>query len=102
MKKFFPFALFMITSVFTFRAYAGAERVGNFALIDHEGVYHQLQKYGDSKAVVIIATAVACQENIEQLPKYRLLRTTWEWQGITFLAIDAAAEDSLKDIRLMD
>ena len=61
-----------------------------------------MRKYGDSKAVVIISTAVDCQENIERLPKYRLLRTTWERQGVTFLAINSTARYSRADIRHMD
>ena len=81
---------------------SATERVGNFALLDHEGNYHQLRKYGDSKAVVIISTATNCLENIEKLPKYRLLRTTWENQGIRFLAINSSVEDDLTDVRLMD
>ena len=81
---------------------SATERVGNFALLDHEGIYHQLRKYGDSKAVVIISTATNCLENIEKLPKYRLLRTTWENQGVSFLAINSSVDDDLADIRLMD
>ena len=81
---------------------SATERVGNFALLDHKGIYHQLRKYGDSKAVVIISTAANCLENIEKLPKYRLLRTTWENQGVSFLAINSSVDDDLADIRLMD
>ena len=102
MKKLSALVLVALSSVFAIQAHAGAERVGNFALIDHEGVYHQLQKYGDSKAVVIIATAASCIDNIEKLHKYRLLRTTWEQQGITFLAINSGAFDCFADVRLMD
>lgn len=102
MKKLSSLVLLILAGVISISANAGAERVGNFALIDHEGVYHQLQKYGESKAVVLIATAADCQENIEKLPKYRLLRTTWERQGITFLAINSSAGDSVDDVRLMD
>ena len=102
MKKLSAVVLVLLSSIFAIQAHAGAQRVGNFALIDHDGVYHQLQKYGDSKAVVIIATAASCIENIEQLHKYRLLRTTWEQQGITFLAINSDASDSPDDVRLMD
>lgn len=78
------------------------ERIGNFALLDHEGTYHQLRKFGDSRAVVIISTSTTCLENIENLPKYRLLRTTWESQGIRFLAINSSASDELDAIRQMD
>ncbi len=102
MKKIISTMLFAVASATVLQTHAGTERIGNFALIDHKGNYHQLQKYGDSKAIVIIATAVDCQENIEKLPKYRLLRTTWERQGVSFLAINSAAGDSLADVRLMD
>lgn len=88
--------------IMTSQVNATPEKIGNFALIDHQGNYHQLRKYGDSKAVVIISISASCVENIEKLPKYRLLRTTWERQGVTFLAINASAEDSLDDIRHMD
>ncbi|GJM13892.1 MAG: thiol-disulfide isomerase [Pseudohongiella sp.] len=102
MKKLSALVLVISAALFSMQARAGAERVGNFALIDHEGVYHQLQKYGDSKAVVIFATAAGCEENIEQLHKYRLLQTTWEHQGISFLAINSSASDNLDAVRLMD
>jgi hypothetical protein len=78
------------------------DRVGNFALLDHKGSYHQLRKYGDSKALVIISTAASCIENIEKLPKYRLLRTTWERQGVSFLAINSSSKDDLDSVRRMD
>ena len=83
-------------------AFAGVERVANFALLDHHGASHQLRKYGDSKAVVLISLASRCEANINSLHKYRLLRTTWENQGISFIAIDASSEDELADLRLMD
>ena len=52
-KKLSALLLLTLSCVFAIQSHASAERVGNFALIDHEGVYHQLQKYGDSKAVVL-------------------------------------------------
>ncbi len=82
-------------------AAAGPQRVGNFALLDHEGRIHNLRKYGDSKAVVLISTSAHCVENLDQLHKYRLLRTTWEREGVTFLAINSSASDSLQEVRSM-
>lgn len=102
MRKLDLLSLAAMLAMMTSPVHAGPDRIGNFALIDHQGNYHQLRKYGDSKAVVIISTSARCLENIEKLPKYRLLRTTWERQGVTFLAINAATEDSLEDIRQMD
>ena len=81
---------------------ASTKKIGDFALLDHQGSYHQLRKYSDSKAVVIISMASHCFENIEKLPKYRLLRTTWERHGVSFLAIDSSEQDGLDEIRAMD
>jgi len=37
------------------QAQANADRVGDFALLDHTGKFHQLSWYGDQKAVVVVA-----------------------------------------------
>ena len=101
MKKFCWMSLLALSAMLTMQANAGQGRIGNFALLDHEGNYHQLRKYGDSPAVVLISTSSRCLENIEKLPKYRLLRTTWERQGVVFLGIDSSADDNLDEIRKM-
>ena len=95
-------SLLSVVALVTVQVSSASERVGNFALLDHEGTYHQLRKYGDSKAVVIISIASTCVENIDKLPKYRLLRTTWEQQGITFLGLNSSVDDEQDDVRLMD
>lgn len=101
MRKIQWLSLLLIGLFMGLHANAEPGRIGNFALLDHQGNSHQLRKYGDSPAVVLISTSTRCLENIEKLPKYRLLRTTWERQGVVFLGIAAAAEDSLEEIRHM-
>ena len=102
MKKISWVFSLLVTTLMTIEVSLANDRVGNFALLDHQGNYHQLRKYGDSKALVIISTAASCIENIEKLPKYRLLRTTWERQGISFLAINSSSKDDLESVRQMD
>lgn len=78
------------------------DRVGNFALIDHEGAYHELRKYGDSKALVIIATSPNCEKNLNQLPKYQLLKTRWERHGIRFVALDSSPMSERQQATALD
>jgi peroxiredoxin len=92
----------LTTTLLPLSALGNLERVSNFGLIDHQGVYHQLQKYGYNKAVVIISTASNCEANLDSLHKYRLLQTTWKDKGIEFLAINSSPQDSLEDIRQWD
>lgn len=83
-------------------AWGKLPRVDNFALLDQHGRQHELRKYGDSKALVLISVASACKSSVENLPEYRLLRTTWERQGIEFLGVAAAPDESLASVRLLD
>ena len=47
----------------------------------------------------IIAQANNCPENIEQLSQYKLLRTTWQSQGVKVLLMNSMASESLASIR---
>ncbi len=82
--------------------HATLDRLANFSLLDEEGNAHQLVKYGDSKAVVLISIASQCEANLQNLHKYQLLQTTWERQGISFLAIASSASDQLEDLKRFD
>ena len=91
-------ALFLCMAFSTLSS-ASPERVNNFALLDQRGTFHELRQYGEDKAVVFIATDLDCPNVIDSLHKYQLLRTTWESQGIRFLAIDSSAEQQSSRIR---
>lgn len=80
-------------------ALASPERVDNFALLDHMGRFHELRQYGDHKAVVLIAADLNCPNVVDNLHKYQLLQTTWEAQGIRFLAIDSSADLRVERVR---
>jgi peroxiredoxin len=75
------------------QAHAAPTSVGDFGLIDHQGAQHQLSRLGKNKAVVVITQANSCAENVDQLPRYKLLRTTWEKQGVQFLMLNSAQDD---------
>jgi hypothetical protein len=78
---------------------AGPAVVGDFGLIDHQGVQQQLTRLGNHKAVVIISQSNSCQDNINQLPKYKLMRTMWEKQGVQFLMLNASKDENLDSLR---
>lgn len=83
----------------TATVHASPERVDNFALLDHKGRFHELRQYGDSKAVVFIATDLDCPNVVDNLHKYQLLQTTWESEGISFLAIDSSPATEAAHVR---
>ena len=50
MKKISWVFSLLVAMLMTIEVSLANDRVGNFALLDHEGNHHQLRKYGDSKA----------------------------------------------------
>ncbi len=69
-----------------------ADRIGNFALLDTTGDFHQLNKYGYQNAVVIVAQANGCEANYNQHHKYKLLETTWKDKGVSIMMLNVAGE----------
>lgn len=50
------------------------DRVGDFALLDHEGRNHQLYRYADSRAVVLFVYGSGCNISRDSLPALKQLR----------------------------
>ncbi|MCZ6856002.1 MAG: redoxin domain-containing protein, partial [Gammaproteobacteria bacterium] len=73
--------------------------IGDFALIDHQGKYHQLSRYGHKDAIVLISQRNNCALIADQLPRFKALRQKWEAQNVAFFMINSSTEDSRKDIR---
>ena len=78
---------------------ASPVQVGDFSLIDHEGALQQLSRLGNNKAVVVISQANSCAENIDQLHRYKHLRTTWEKQGVKIVMLNSSKDDNVESIR---
>lgn len=66
--------------------YAG-ERVGDFALIDHEGAFHHMAWYDDQEAIVLLPQANGATD-AEALAALRELRGQYEVQGVVFMLIN--------------
>lgn len=79
-------------------AQAAPERIGDFNLIDHTGMAHQLSKYGYQKAVVIMSQANGCSINETQSTQFKILRTRFEDQDVSFVMLNASTNDNTPSI----
>lgn len=79
---------------------ASSRDVGDFALLDHEGRFHQLSRYEDSAAVVIYVYGNKCSVSAEALPKLKLLQEKYSDRNIEFLMLDPFQEDSRQSVML--
>ena len=63
-------------------------RVGDFALLDHEGRFHQLGYYGDQRAVVIVVQANGDTYLQDQAPRLRALQEAWQARDVQFFMLN--------------
>lgn len=70
-------------------AAAAPERVGDFALLDADGRFHQLSRYRHRKALAVMAYDAACPAMADALARYLALAAEFAGRGADFLLIDA-------------
>jgi peroxiredoxin len=92
------FCLTLFTSLLCSAASAG--KVGDFALLDHQGKHHQLSWYGDQKAIVIIIQGNGDALVRAAVPALNQLRDEFERQGVAFFMLNPRLRDSRESIAM--
>jgi len=78
----------MISLLLPITSLIAAERIGDFALLDQNGAFHQLSWYGDHKAVVLLTQANGCEATRAAVPAYKSLQARFDAQGLEFMLIN--------------
>ncbi len=91
-KRWKPMLAGVLTAMSLISGAQAADRVGNFALLDTQGDFHQLNKYGYQKAVVIVSQANGCVANYNDNFKYKLLETDYKDEGVSYFMLNVAGE----------
>ena len=86
MKKSLHFLLIALIAVFTTAVSAG-ERIGDFALIDNQGLQHHMAWYDDQNAIVILPQAVGATDT-EALAAFQDLEVKFAEQGVVFFLMN--------------
>lgn len=83
--------LFSLVCCATFSgALQGAlDRVGDFALLDDRGIFHQLSRYQHRAALAVMAYDSSCAEMGSMLDRFAALDSSYRDQGIDFVLLDA-------------
>ena len=72
---------------------ATGPKVGNFALLDQAGEFHELYYYSDFKALVLFSHGLGCPIVRNQAPALNQLQSEFEARGVKFLGINANLQD---------
>ncbi|MCZ6504081.1 MAG: redoxin domain-containing protein [Gammaproteobacteria bacterium] len=98
--KLFKFALFCLATTGASLLCSAAElsKVGDFALLDQQGKFHQLSWYGDQKAIVIFIQGNGCPIVRNGVPTLKEIRDEFESQGVTFFMLNPQMQDNRESI----
>lgn len=77
---------------------ASGRGVSDFALLDHEGRFHQLSRYEDKAAIVIYVYGNNCSVSAKMLPKLNLLQDKYSKRNIQFLMLDPFQDDNRQSV----
>lgn len=86
--------LAVVALTVSFNAIAKNQAVGDFALLDHEGKFHQMSWYGDQKALVIFVQGNGCPIVRNGVPSLKAIRDQFEDQGVVFFMLNPQSQDT--------
>lgn len=99
MKKLFWSALAAIASTLSASAIALPDRIGDFALLDSEGEFHQLSRMRNLEAVVLMSFDNSCASIDSAIEQLQTLQASWADQDVAFALINSSTESDIAAIR---
>ncbi|MEC9222518.1 MAG: hypothetical protein VYE56_01370 [Pseudomonadota bacterium] len=79
--------------------YALPDRIGDFALLDSDGAFHQLSRYRNREALVLMSFDNRCASIGTAIGQLKSLQRDWSDQGVAFGLIDSSGEADIQTIR---
>jgi len=73
-------------------------KIGDFALLDHQGKFHQLSWYNDQKAVVIFIQGNGCPITRNGALTLETIRDDFAGQGVNFFMLNPQPQDDRDSI----
>lgn len=98
MKKLLNLTMGAVVATASLSAVAG-ERVGDFALIDHEGVFHNMTWYDDHSAVVIMPQGNGSADTQANLSAFSDLHASYDEQGVEFFLLNPGLQTERASVK---
>lgn len=74
-------------------------RVGDFALLDIHGEFHQLSRYKNKEALVLMSYDSSCASMDNAVAQLQALTNDWEGEGFAFALIESSSMSDIDEIR---
>ena len=83
----------LLTALCLVPVFAGAaERVGDFALLDHKGYFHHMAWYDDHKAIAFLVQANGSEATKQAVAAFRAMHAQYDSQGVEFMMLNPLGE----------
>ena len=99
MDKLRDLVIAALAITLTSSTYALPDRVGDFALLDSDGAFHQLSRYRNREALVLMSFDNRCASIDTAIGQLKSLQRDWSDQGVAFGLIDSSGEADIQTIR---
>ena len=98
--KFYRLLLLFLATSLSATLYGAAQptSIGDFALLDHQGKFHQLSWYDDQKAVVIYIQGNGCPIARNGALTLKAIRDDFAGQGVEFFMLNPQPQDDRDSI----
>ena len=99
MDKLRDLVIAALAITLTSSTYALPDRIGDFALLDSDGAFHQLSRYRNREALVLMSFDNRCASIDTAIGQLKSLQRDWSDQGVVFGLIDSSGEADIQTIR---
>ena len=99
MDKLRDLVIAALAITLTSSTYALPDRIGDFALLDSDGAFHQLSRYRNREALVLMSFDNRCASIDTAIGQLKSLQRDWSDQGVAFGLIDSSGEADIQAIR---
>jgi len=72
---------------------------GDFALLDQDGVFHQLSRYRYKKALAVMSYDANCASDKQALERFDAMRKAYESKDVAFLLMNSQAKQDRNAVR---
>ncbi len=97
MKKACWLTALLLAGAVSSVSHANPERAGDFALLDHQGEFHQFSRYRHMDVIVVLSQANDCAAAASSVAQLRDLRSQWQDKEVAFLLLNSS--DDVASIR---
>lgn len=99
MNKLNKLGIAILTTALSATTFALPDRIGDFGLLDSDGAFHQLSRYRNMEAIVLMSFDNSCASTDSSLASLQAMQAQWSEQGIGFALINSSSESDVAAIR---